>query len=248
MWNYGKQYLDVLMPGYIHRLVRKYNHSAPRRQQYCPYLPQPRQYGAAAQTPILHDESPCLNDIRKKRVQQVVGSLLYYARVVDLTMLMALSSIVQEKSKVTEGMEARVNQLLDYCALHPEATIHFYASKMILNIHSDALYLSEPNSRSRASENYFLGWMPCWGDPIRINGTVLTLCNVLRCVAASVAEAELGALFMNCKEGSILCPILKEMGHKHPPTPVHCDNSTAVSIANDTVKRQRSRSMEMQYF
>jgi hypothetical protein len=31
-------------------------------------------------------------------------------------------------------------------------------------------------------------------------------------------------------------------------TPVHCDNATTVGIANNTVKRQRSRSMEMRYF
>jgi hypothetical protein len=38
------------------------------------------------------------------------------------------------------------------------------------------------------------------------------------------------------------------MGHPQPPTPIHCDNSTAVGIANNTVKRQRSRSMEMRFF
>jgi hypothetical protein len=29
---------------------------------------------------------------------------------------------------------------------------------------------------------------------------------------------------------------------------VHCDNATSIGIANNTVKRQRSRSMEMRYF
>ena len=115
-------------------------------------------------------------------------------------------------------------------------------------MHSDASYLSEPNTRSRASGNYLLVWVPCRSEPIRINGAVLTLCNILRCVTSSAAKAELGALFMNCKEERILRLILNEMGHNQPPTPVHCNNSTAVSIANDTVKRQRSRSMEMRYF
>ena len=41
---------------------------------------------------------------------------------------------------------------------------------------------------------------------------------------------------------------LEELGHPQPHTPVHCDNATAVGIANNTVKRQRSRSMEMRYF
>ena len=38
------------------------------------------------------------------------------------------------------------------------------------------------------------------------------------------------------------------MGHQQPPTPIQCDNKTATGIANDTVKKHRSRSMEMRYF
>ena len=42
------------------------------------------------------------------------------------------------------------NHLLDYLATYPDATMRFYASDMILNIHSDASYLSVKNSQSRA--------------------------------------------------------------------------------------------------
>jgi hypothetical protein len=38
------------------------------------------------------------------------------------------------------------------------------------------------------------------------------------------------------------------MGHPQPPTPINCNNSTTVGIANNTIKGQRSRSMEMQFF
>jgi hypothetical protein len=38
------------------------------------------------------------------------------------------------------------------------------------------------------------------------------------------------------------------MGHPQPKTPVHCNNATAVGIANNTIKCQRSRSMEMRFF
>ena len=41
---------------------------------------------------------------------------------------------------------------------------------------------------------------------------------------------------------------LEEFVHLQPKTQVHCNNTTAVSIGNITVKRQRSRSMEMRYF
>ena len=42
--------------------------------------------------------------------------------------------------------------------------------------------------------------------------------------------------------------ILEEMGHKQPPIPIHVDNTTAIGIVNSTIKRQRSRAMEMRYF
>ena len=75
-----------------------------------------------------------------------------------------------------------------------------------------------------------------------------TLCAILRFVLASAAEAELGALFLNCKQATIFWLTLEEMGHSQPPTPIHCNNSTAVGIANNTIKRQQSWSMEMRFF
>jgi hypothetical protein len=38
------------------------------------------------------------------------------------------------------------------------------------------------------------------------------------------------------------------MGHPQPKTPVHCNNATAVGIGNNTIKQQRSCSMEMRYY
>ena len=74
------------------------------------------------------------------------------------------------------------------------------------------------------------------------------MCGILKFVVASAAEAELGALFLNCKEGRIMRLTLQEMGHPQPATPIYCDNMTATGIANDTIKKQRYRSMEMIFF
>ena len=38
------------------------------------------------------------------------------------------------------------------------------------------------------------------------------------------------------------------MEHPQPATPIHVDNTTAVGIVNNTIKRQRLRAMEMRYF
>ena len=141
-----------------------------------------------------------------------------------------------------------MEQLLDYLSTHPNATNRYRASDMILNIHSDASYLSQTKARSRACGHYFLGWIPQDDEPIKLNGAIFTLCNVLKWAVASAAEAELGALFLNCKEGQVMRTILEEMGHEQPTTPVHCDNATAIGIAKKTIKCLRSKSMEMTFF
>eukprot|EP00957_Ditylum_brightwellii_P158885 12093327-Ditylum_brightwellii.AAC.1 len=49
----------------------------------------------------------------KKRVQQVVGTLLFYSRQIDPTMLTALSLIAAEQNSSTTSMAEEVVQLLD---------------------------------------------------------------------------------------------------------------------------------------
>ena len=89
-------------------------------------------------------------------------------------------------------------------ATHPNAKLRYYASDMVLNVHSDASYLSAPNARSRAAGYYFLGSVPKKHQPIKLNGAIHVLCTVLKLVASSAAEAELGALFLNSKEAKVL--------------------------------------------
>ena len=119
---------------------------------------------------------------------------------------------------------------------------------MILNIHSDASYLGAPQARSRVGGHFFLGWLPKDGHPIHLNGAIHIVFTLLKFVVSSAAEAELGTLFINAKQGKIIRLALEEMGHPQPPTPIHCDNTTAAGIANNTVKKNRSRSMEMRFF
>jgi hypothetical protein len=44
---------------------------------------------------------------------------------------------------------------------------------------------------------------------------------------SSAAEAEIGAVFRNAKEGAVLRTTLEELGHPQPPTPMETDNTTA---------------------
>ncbi len=250
-WDYKRRHVDISMPGYVDKLLACFDHKPPRYPQHSPHAAPPRLFGLDAQKPVEHDILPVLPLDRIKRIQQIIGTIMYYARAVDLTTLVALSSIASEQTTATTATtatETRVHQLLDYLHTHKDATLRYVASDMILNIHSDASYLSEPKARSRLGGTFFMGTSPKNGLPIQLNGPILALANICKFVVASAAEAKLGALFYNCQDGTILRLTLEELGHPQPATPVHCDNSMAVSIANDTVKKQRSRAMEKSFF
>ncbi len=90
--------------------------------------------------------------------------------------------------------------------------------------------------------------MPKNEEPIKLNGAFYVNTTILRFVVASAAEAKVGTLFHNCQVGIIFWQTLTDLGHPQPKMPVHCDNATAVGIANNTVKQQGSRAMEMHFF
>ena len=71
-----------------------------------------------------------------------------------------LNKSEEQVSKPTENTMKRVKQFLDYMYTHPDAKIRYRASDMILNIHSDASYLSATKARSRAGGYFFLGSIP----------------------------------------------------------------------------------------
>eukprot|EP00957_Ditylum_brightwellii_P028790 2175125-Ditylum_brightwellii.AAC.1 len=145
-------------------------------------------------------------------------------------------------------MQDLTNWLLDYCTTHPDAKIRYYTSEMVLNIHSDASYLSKSHAQSTAGSHFFLGSVPQTNQPIVINGAIHTLCKIIKHVAASTAEAELGGVFLNAQQGVDIQRTLNNIGHPQPPTPLHCDNATIVGIANKTIKCQKSKSMNIRYF
>jgi len=149
-------------------------------------------------------------------------------------------------------MEA-LTQLLNYCATHPDACIRYHASDMILWAHSDASYLTAPKGRSRAAGYYFLSSQPpitlTADDPVPPdNGLLHVLCQIMRQVVASAAEAKLGALFLNAQTACPIRTALDELGHPQLATLLQMDNSTACGIINDTIKQKQSKAIDMRFY
>jgi hypothetical protein len=87
--------------------------------------------------------SPALSSKDVNKLQQLTGTLFYYARSVDPTLIMPINVLASEQSKATSDTADKVIKLLNYCNTPPETKIRYHASDMILYIHSDASYLSE---------------------------------------------------------------------------------------------------------
>jgi hypothetical protein len=171
---------------------------------------------------------------------------LYYARAVDCTLNVALSALATEQASPTQATLSRIRHLLDYCATHPAARLTYRASDMQLVLHSDAGYNNETQARSRTGGHFFLGMRN--NQPPITNGAILNPTTILKHVASSAADCEVGAAYHNCKEAIPLRLMLTEMGFPQAPTIVVLDNTTALGFIHDTIKQRRTKAMDMRYW
>ena len=243
-WDYKKREVHLSMPEYVERALARFGHPIPNKPQHQPHLHAIPTYGATVQYAKPEDTSRKLSPQEKKFIQEVIGVFLYYGRAVDSTMLTALSAIASAQAEPTEDTMARCKLFLDYAATHQDAIITYHASDMVLAVHSDASYLSEPKGRSRAGGHFFLS--SDVADPLD-NGAVLNLAQLIKAVMSSAAEAELGALYINACQAIPQRQCLEEMGHKQPPTPMQTDNTTALGVVNNNIQPKRTKAMDMRF-
>jgi hypothetical protein len=248
-WNYAKKYVDISMPGYIASTLERLQHPKPARPQHAPHQWTQPAYGQKLQlAPI--DGTPKLEKTGIHFVQSCVGSLLYYARAVDATMLPAINEISGSQASPTQKTKNACTMLLDYAATYPLAIIRYYASDMALNVDTDAAYLVLPNARSRYAGHYILSDTPPPPPEIpnpRPNGAILTVCKTIRNVMTSAAEAETAGVFGNGQEIIAIRVLLQALGHPQLATPLKTDNSTSNSFVHANIKQRRSKTWDMRW-
>ena len=123
------------MDGYIDILFLKFGHKSPTKPQLSPHRHRDIVYGSKQQLLAEEDTRPKLTERCIKRVQAIIGALLYYTRVVDNKLLVGLSTIGAQQAASTEQTKAAINQLLDHVATYPNNGITFWASGMVLAAH-----------------------------------------------------------------------------------------------------------------
>ncbi len=139
-WDYKNCKAHIHMPGYLQKALIRFKHKTLDKLQNSLHPHVIQQYRAKTQYAKEEDVSPPLSKEETKYVQAVAGTLLYYARAVNTTIRMALSSIATKQANPTQETMKRVKQLLDYCDTQEDAIITYNASKMILAIHSNTGY------------------------------------------------------------------------------------------------------------
>ena len=90
------------MDGYILELRKKYDNLTHKKPQYLPHKHRPIDCGSQQQIVQPTDTSPTLDDKGIKRVQCIVGALIYVGRAVNNKLLVALSAIGSQQAAATE--------------------------------------------------------------------------------------------------------------------------------------------------
>ena len=227
------------MPDYIKRALIQFQHQAPPKPVHSPAKFEQPTYGAKIQYAKDEPESKPLSNEELLRLQQVVGTFLYYTKAVDLTMLVTISDLSQAQANSNESTLQMLVHLLNYAATHPDTKVHFHRSGMILHVHSDGSYLSVSKARSRVGGFFFLADNNNSLEHAKPNRAVHVISTILKNVMSSAAETEIAATFDNAKEAIPLRHTLKFLGHEQPPTPMQVDNTTAVNFAKQTLKQKR---------
>ena len=88
----------------------------PIRPQYAPNFWSVPAYGKRLQMEPNPDESYIIDQKSTKRIQSIVGTILFYARSVDPTMLREINEILWVQSRSTRKTAEKAEMLLDYPA------------------------------------------------------------------------------------------------------------------------------------
>jgi hypothetical protein len=179
---------------------------------------------------------------QRKQLEIAVGYLLYYGRCVDGRVLPATCALASATSTATLSTMADLERLLGFVALHPHGMKVFRPSSMVLDVLTDASYLSRPKAGSVAGSYHHLARVH---DPHFFNAPISVHSTRIPVVCSSVQEAEHAGTFAAAKIADEERQVLSDFGYPQPPTKIHCDNEVAVGIANRTIKQKLSKSCDM---
>jgi hypothetical protein len=151
-WNYSpihaRRSFCLSMPGYILNVCTRYKHLMPLKHLLSPHKHREIIFGQTTQLTHIDPYSPPLSTEGVKRIQGIIGALLYYARTVDSKLLATLSTLSSQQATATDTTDVAMNQLLNYLATYSDNGITYRASDMNLCAHTDAGFHSKTKGHS----------------------------------------------------------------------------------------------------
>jgi hypothetical protein len=208
----------------IRNVCTRYKHLMPTKHQLSPPKHHEIIFGQITQLTHVDPYSPPLSTNGVKRIQDIIGALLYYACAVDNKILATLSTLSSQQATATEATNVAMNQLLDYLTTYPDDGTTYHASNMILCTHANAGFHNESKGRSQAVAHIFVSV----NNPFpKHHGPILSISQIMKFVMSSATKAELSALYTISKE---LVPPpsnphqngLAATTHSHPNGQLHC--------------------------
>ena len=113
-WKYSKEYIDMLMLDYVRKALDSLQHHNPKIPQYAPHRWSVPTYGKILQMAPDRDERNILDNNSTKIVQSILGTMFYYKRSLDPTMLWERNKILRVQSRPTRDTAEKERILLDY--------------------------------------------------------------------------------------------------------------------------------------
>ena len=109
----------------------------------------------------------------------MIGCLLYYARAIDSSFLVALNIVAQSQEAPTTYTLTYCCYMLDYCATFPNSEVRYNASNKILYNDPDMAYLVTPRAKSLVAGHFQLNNLTSTKKNTPLNGSILVECKTL---------------------------------------------------------------------
>ena len=128
MWDHHNATVNICFPGYVKCALHKVQHPIYPRKQHAPHSYYTPIYSATPQITVPTEKYDPIDDTGTKPLQDVLGTLLYYGKAINSTMIIALG-ILESVSNTQEKSQA-ITHLLNYCDTHLDATVRFHCRYM----------------------------------------------------------------------------------------------------------------------
>ena len=109
--------------------------------------------------------------------------------------MVALGSIYFKQANRNETTSQSINQFLNYNVSHPDSTISYKESDMVLYVHCVDPTYQNPRTASEIWGGFFLGSQ--YFDQSDNNGAIITISKIIKNIMASASEKEYVAIFIN---------------------------------------------------